>query len=87
MTATKIKLDRPLIRELPVVYEGGEPTAVLIDIKVLDLLLERLEDLEDRELFSDPKVIARLRRAREDHLAGRITSHANLVRELGWQPI
>jgi len=83
MTATKIKLDRPLIRELPVVYEGGEPTAVLIDIKVLDLLLERLEDLEDRELFSDPKVIARLRRAREDHLAGRITSHANLVRELG----
>ena len=83
MTAIKAKLDRPLIRELPVVYEGGEPTAVLIDIKVLDLLLERLEELEDRELFSDPKVIARLRKAREDHLAGRVTSHADLVRELG----
>jgi len=83
MPATKMKLDRPLIRELPVVYEGGEPTAVLIDIEVLDLLLERLEELDDRELFSDPKVIVRLRKAREDHLAGRVTSHAELVRELG----
>ena len=83
MTATKIKLDRPLIRELPVVYEGGEPTAVLIDIKVFELLLKRFEELEDHELFNDPKVIARLRKAREDHLAGRVTSHANLVRELG----
>ena len=83
MTATKMKLDRPLIKELPVVYEGGEPTAVLIDIEVFDLLLERLGALEDRELFNDPKVIARLRRAREDHLAGRVTSHADLVRELG----
>jgi hypothetical protein len=85
MPATKIKLDRPLIRELPIVYEGGEPMAVLIDIKVFELLLERLEELEDRELFNDPKVIARLKRAREDHLAGRVTSHANLVRELGLQ--
>ena len=84
MPATRIELDRPLInRELPVVYEGGEPTAVLIDIKVLDLLLERLEELDDRELFSDPEVIVRLRKAREDHLAGRVTSHADLVRELG----
>ena len=83
MTATKIRLDRPLIRELPVVYEGGEPTAVLIDIKVFELLLKRFEELEDHELFNDPKVIARLRKAREDHLAGRVTSHADLVRELG----
>ena len=83
MPATKIKLDRPLIKELPVVYEGGEPTAVLIDIKVFELLLKRLEELEDHELFSDPEVIARLREAREDHLARRVTSHANLVRELG----
>ena len=83
MTATKIELDRPLMRELPVVYEGGKPTAVLIDIEVFDLLLERLGELEDRELFNDPKVIARLREAREDHLAGRVTSHADLIRELG----
>jgi hypothetical protein len=83
MATTKTRLDRPLIRELPVVYERGEPTAVLIDIEVLDLLLERLEELEDRELFSDPKVIACLRKAREDHLAGRVTSHADLIRELG----
>ena len=83
MPATKIKLDRHLIKELPVVYEGGEPTAVLMDIKVFEVLLKRLEELEDRELFSDPKVIARLRKAREDHLAGRVTSRANLVRELG----
>jgi len=83
MTATKIKLDRSLIKELPVVYEGGKPTAVLIDIEVFELLLERLEELEDGELFSDPKVIARLRKAREDHLAGRVTSHADLIRELG----
>lgn len=83
MPATKIELDRPLIKELPVVYEGGEPTAVLIDIRVFELLLKRLEELEDHELFSDPKVIARLRKAREDHLAGRVTSHANLVREFG----
>lgn len=83
MPATKIKFDRALIKELPVVYEGGEPTAVLIDIKVFELLLKRLEELEDRELFSDPKVIARLREAREDHVAGRVTSHADLIRELG----
>ena len=83
MPATKIKLDRHLIKELPIVYEGGEPTAVLMDIKVFEVLLERLEELEDRELFSAPKVIARLRKAREDHLAGRVTSRANLVRELG----
>ena len=83
MPATKIKLDRHLIKELPIVYEGGEPTAVLMDIKVFEVLLKRLEELEDRELFSDPKVIARLRKAREDHLAGRVTSRANLVRELG----
>jgi hypothetical protein len=38
--------------------------------------------LENRELFSDPKVIARLRKAREDHVAGRVTSHADLIREL-----
>jgi len=75
------------VKELPVVYEGGEPMAVLLDIKVFELLLKRLEDLEDHELLSDPKVIVRLRKAREDHLAGRVTSHANLVRELGWQPI
>ena len=83
MPATKIKFDRPLMKELPVVYEGGEPTAVLIDIEVFELLLKRLEELEDRELFSDPEVIARLRKAREDHLAGRVTSHADLIRELG----
>ena len=82
MTVTKTKLDRSLIRELPVVYEGGKPTAVLVDIKVFELLLESLEDLEDRELLSD-RVIARLRQAREDHLAGRVTSHADLIRELG----
>jgi hypothetical protein len=81
MTVTKIELDRSLIRELPVVYEGGEATAVLIDIKLFDLLLERLEELEDRELFSDC-VIARLRKAREDHLAGRVTSHAELMIEM-----
>jgi len=83
MPATEIGFDSPLIKELPIVYEGGEPTAVLIDIKVFELLLKRLEELEDRELFNDPKVIAHLRKAREDHLAGRITSHADLVRELG----
>jgi len=83
MPATRIEFDRSLIKELPVVYAGGEPTAVLIDIKVFELLLKRLEGLEDHELFSDPKVIGRLRKAREDHLTGRVVSHANLVRELG----
>jgi hypothetical protein len=39
--------------------------------------------LEDSELFSDPKAVARLREAREDHLAGRVTPHADLIRELG----
>jgi hypothetical protein len=83
MSTTRVEFNQPLIKEFPLVYEGGEPTAVLVDINVFGLLLERLEELEDRELFSDPKVIARLKEAREDHLARRVTSHAELIKELG----
>ena len=83
MSPTKAIADQPLLREFPLVYEGEEPTAVLVDINLFKLLLEKLEDLEDRELLSDPNVIARLKEARADHLAGRVTSHKELIEELG----
>lgn len=79
MSPTKAIADQPLLREFPLVYEGEEPTAVLVDINVFKFLLERLEELEDRELIGDPNVIARLREARADHLAGRTISHGELI--------
>ncbi|MEA3338486.1 MAG: hypothetical protein U9R15_00830 [Chloroflexota bacterium] len=83
MPATRIEFDQPLIKDFPLIYERGEPTAVLVDINVFELLLKKLEELEDRELFGDPKIVARLKQARQDHLAGRVTPHAELIRELG----
>ncbi|MFB0546364.1 MAG: hypothetical protein ACETWB_05590 [Anaerolineae bacterium] len=73
----------PLMEKFPIVYENGEPKAVMVDIEFFQLLLDRLEELEDRELLSDPEVVERLKEAREDHLAGRVTSHADLIEELG----
>jgi hypothetical protein len=46
-------------------------------------LIERLEELEDQELFSDPGIIARLEAARADHLAGRVVSYENALKQLG----
>ena len=56
MSSTKAMADQLLLREFPLAYEGEEPTAVLIDIKVFKFLLEKLEELEDRELLGDPGV-------------------------------
>jgi len=71
------------MKEFPLVYEKGEPTAVLVDINVFEFLLRRLEELDGRELFGDPEVVARLKQARQDHLTGRVTPHAELITELG----
>ncbi len=68
---------------LPVIYEMGEPVAVVIDLDVFEAIVKRLEGLEDEALFSDPAIVARLQKAREDHLAGRVVSREALLRELG----
>ncbi len=72
-----------VIKELPTVYKYGEPTAVVVDIKLFRLLLDRLQELEDQTLFSDPEVIAGLQAGQNDYLAGRMTSLEDVVKELG----
>ena len=83
MHAPKIVLERPSIKNFPVVYQDGKPTTVLVDINVFELIIKRLEELEDEALFSDPEVVIQMEEAKKDHVAGRITSHADLIRELG----
>jgi hypothetical protein len=72
-----------LLRESPVVYKAGVATSVIVDIELFRYLLDRLADCEDYDLFSDPEVIERLQAARQDHLAGRVTSHEDLIEKLG----
>ena len=72
-----------VIKELPTVYKYGEPTAVVVDIKLFRSLLYRLQELEDQKLFSDPEVIAGLQAGQYDYLAGRMTSFEDVVKELG----
>jgi len=72
--AEKVKTKlHPTIEELPIVYKYGEPMAVVVDIKLFRVLLDRLEELEDRDLFSDPEIIAGLQAGQDDYLAGRMT--------------
>ena len=78
----KSKLDS-VIKALPTVYKYGEPTAVVVDIKLFRLLLDRLQELEDQKLFSDPEVIAGLQAGQDDYLAGRMTSLEDVIKELG----
>ncbi len=68
---------------LPLIYEQGEPKAVVLDLNVFQMLLQRLDELEERELLNDPAIVEGLQKAREDHLAGRLTSHNDLIKELG----
>jgi len=82
--AEKVKTElHPTIEELPIVYKYGEPMAVVVDIKLFRVLLDRLEELEDRDLFSDPEIIAGLQAGQYDYLAGRMTSLEDIVKELG----
>ena len=82
--AVKVKSElNSVIKELPTVYKYGEPTAVVVDIKLFRLLLDRLQELEDQKLFSDPEVIAGLQAGQGDYLAGRMTSFEDVVKELG----
>jgi len=82
--AVKVKTELPpTIKELPIVYKDGEPRAVVVDIKLFQFLLDRLEELEDRELFSDPEIIAGLQAGQDDYLAGRMTSLEDVAKELG----
>ncbi len=82
--AVKVKTElHPTIEELPIIFKDGKPMAVVVDIKQFQLLLDRLEELEDRELFSDPEIIAGLQAGQDDYLAGRMTSLEKVVKELG----
>ncbi|MBS1254019.1 MAG: hypothetical protein MAG451_03075 [Anaerolineales bacterium] len=86
-TATAKKPASDLFEELskglPMIYEEGEPKAVVLDLHVFQTLLQRLDELEERELLNDPAIVEGLQKAREDHLAGRLTSHTDLIKELG----
>lgn len=83
MAETEFKFTAPFLDELPVIYEKGEPKAAVIDIKLLEVLLERLDELEENELLDNPEIVEGLMKARENHLAGRLTSHVDLIKELG----
>ena len=83
MAETEVKFTTRFLDELPVIYEKGEPKAAVIDIKLLETLLERLDELEEKELLDDPRIVEGLMKARKNHLTGRITSHADLIKELG----
>lgn len=72
-----------LTEDLPMIYERGEPKAVVLSLQVFKALLRKLDELEERELLSDTEVVEGIRKAREDHLAGRLTSHIDLVKKLG----
>jgi len=80
----KVKAElNSVLEELPTVYKYGEPTAVVVDIKLFRLLLDRLQELEDLKLFSDPEIIAGLQAGQNDYLAGRMTSLEDVAKELG----
>jgi len=82
--AEKVKTElHPTIEELPTIYKYGEPMAVVVDIKLFQILLDRLEELEDRDLFSDPEIIAGLQAGQDDYLAGRMTSLEAVIKDLG----
>jgi hypothetical protein len=40
------------IREPQIVFRGGKPSAVILDIDVYQDLLERLEDVEDLQMLA-----------------------------------
>jgi hypothetical protein len=40
------------IREPQIVFRGGKPSAVILDIDVYQDLLERLEDVEDLQILA-----------------------------------
>ncbi len=79
MTEDKISL----LRDSPIVYKAGKATSVIVDIELFQYLLNRLQDCEDNELFSDATVIVDLQAGEADIQAGRVTSMADLIEELG----
>lgn len=56
---------------------------MVVDIRLFQALIDRLDELEVRKLFSDPEIIARLEAARADHLAGRVVSFEDALKQLG----
>jgi Antitoxin Phd_YefM, type II toxin-antitoxin system len=46
------RASRRSLSEPEIVYRNGRPTAVLLDIRVYEKLLERLEDLHDIEVLN-----------------------------------
>lgn len=43
------------VREPQIVFRGGKPSAVILDIDVYQDLLERLEDVEDLQMLARMK--------------------------------
>jgi hypothetical protein len=77
--------DIPWLEELrlPIVYEGDNPTAVVVEIGLFRALMRRLEELEDEELLNDPEIVAALQAGQADYLAGRTTPIEEVIREMG----
>jgi PHD/YefM family antitoxin component YafN of YafNO toxin-antitoxin module len=85
MAPATFTLDISLLEKLrlPIIYQNGEPAAVVVDIRLFQALIDRLEELEDQELFSDSEIIAQLEAAQADHLAGRVVSYKDALKQLG----
>ena len=79
----RLFLSAPRSKIFPLFIRMANQRLFLVDINVFELIIKRLEELEDEALFSDPEVVMQLKEAKKDHVAGRITSHADLIRELG----
>jgi hypothetical protein len=75
--------DIPWLEEsqLPIVYEGNKPIAVVVEIGLFRALMRRLEELEDEELLSDSEIVAALQAGQADYLAGRTTPIEEVIRE------
>lgn len=60
---------------------------MIIDLKLLEALLEKLDEIEEREMLSDPEVIKSLQEGQANREAGRVISHEELIKELGFQSL
>jgi PHD/YefM family antitoxin component YafN of YafNO toxin-antitoxin module len=65
------RASRRSLGEPEIVYRKGRPTAVLLDIRDYEALLERLEDLHDLEILRQRRQEAPVYRDFDEYLADR----------------
>ena len=65
-----------------VVTESGKPVAVLVDIHEYNDMLRRLGEIATREEEGSPDGLALLEKGEADIMAGRLISHAEVVKSV-----